>query len=330
MFDFDQITLDQTFVVVDGLSGIGKDTVLRYLGYRLCDYKVVSEKEPTDKMYGERALVRLRHGLNDLETTMLLLLDRYEHMKTLSEKCAPNSIILMNRYGLSSLIYQNEAHEKLISEAHRFFPTPDITFILDAPYSIWLDSNKGEFVSSTEGSDRGNFRSTLRNKQIYDSYRKMYTNMNSKHITGNTHIITAFRDLEDMADEMAGIIISKIGQTSTEVPIETLLLHEALKIEETSLKGKDSGRNKALMVEIEKCIHQLLIKKPDFGVDDIYIEMNNKNINKVIGNVIQRLLAKKAIEPSGKVRKNLTNEALTKSVLIYQRGDNFRSWEVGV
>lgn len=321
------LKLDQRLIVFEGLSGSGKDTVIEYVKFRLCDYPVVVEKEPTRSFYGERALVRLSKGLNDLETTMLMLLDRYDHINKMKIKLDHDSIILMNRYGLSTLVYQDESHFNLIKNFHSFLPVPSVTIVLDSDYKEWVKGNRESFSVNAKhtDSDRGNFRKELRNPQIYETYRRMYLSTKVAHITGEVKIVKGFRDLEIMTDEIVDIILRSKPATATKLSLNSELLNMALYSRESEESEKDSAKNKQVMVEIELIIHKLLSKNNFFSVDEIYKQMEGKQIARVVGNVVQKLKLNQYIESTNSIKKWESS-----NVVIYTKGCNFNQWEAGI
>jgi dTMP kinase len=125
-------------VVVEGIDGAGKSTVLR----RLVDHcsrrgiPLVLSGEPTRGPWGmklRRSMVEGRLSLD--EELSLFLKDRAEHVENVIHPAlAAGKVVLLDRYYLSTAAYQGARGadpEAILRENERFAPKPDLTLLLD-------------------------------------------------------------------------------------------------------------------------------------------------------------------------------------------------------
>src|SRR5215203_3907244 len=97
-------------VVLEGIDGAGKSTVLRHLADHCAAKRLASvvSGEPTRGQWG----MRLRQSMTDGRLTLaeeleLFLRDRAEHVRTLIRPgLAAGKIILLDRYYFSTAAYQ--------------------------------------------------------------------------------------------------------------------------------------------------------------------------------------------------------------------------------
>jgi thymidylate kinase len=313
----------QTIIAVDGLSGVGKDTFIDHLKYRLeLDFtkKVYLTREPTDDFYGERALTRLKHGKNDMETVLLMLADRYVHMNNFLKECEPESIVIINRYGLSTFVYQGDMFFSLISEAHKHFVIPHLTVVIDASHKQWLDGNR-EWLYDTKGldnsikDDRGRYREKLKSEEEYEELREKYTSRYPYHVTGFRFIIDGFDDLDVMVDKVMPHVIRAIDK---KIPAPSYIVERELLYKEVTSNPRtaNSHNNKKVMGEIEKKIIELIRKNNKFKTDTVHALLPEYDTGKLIGNVIKRLLNR------GYIKRIIFNGVIRH----YCAGKNFNEW----
>lgn len=125
-------------VVVEGIDGAGKSTVLRRLA-ALCAERglpCVSSGEPTRGPWGMKLRQSMSEGRLSLDEELdLFLKDRAEHVATLIRPAlVEGKVLLLDRYYLSTAAYQGArgADPAEILEANeKFAPQPDLVLLLD-------------------------------------------------------------------------------------------------------------------------------------------------------------------------------------------------------
>ena len=126
-------------IVFEGIDGTGKSTQVEMLSQKLqaAGYNVVSTREPTDGIYGQRirALYVNRESVSKEEELELFLSDRREHVENLiAPALTEGKIVLTDRYYLSTAAYQGAAgddFEKIMQMNEEFAPVPDLVIMLE-------------------------------------------------------------------------------------------------------------------------------------------------------------------------------------------------------
>jgi len=125
-------------VVVEGIDGAGKSTVLRRLAEHCAARGLpwVTSGEPTRGPWGMKLRQSMVEGRLSLEEELSLFLkDRAEHVETLIRPAlAAGKVVLLDRYYPSSAAYQGARGvepEKILEENERFAPQPDLVLLLD-------------------------------------------------------------------------------------------------------------------------------------------------------------------------------------------------------
>jgi dTMP kinase len=127
-------------VVVEGVDGSGKSSVLKHLVAHCATLpvEVVQSREPTDGPFGKRLRESALSGRFSMEEELdLFIADRLQHV---AEVIAPaldrGALILLDRYYFSTAAYQgargaDPAAVLALNEA--FAPQPDLVLLLDCP-----------------------------------------------------------------------------------------------------------------------------------------------------------------------------------------------------
>ncbi len=125
-------------VVVEGIDGAGKSTVLRRLAEHCAarGLSCVTSGEPTRGPWGMKLRQSMVEGRLSLgEELSLFLKDRAEHVETLIRPAlAAGKMVLLDRYYPSSAAYQGARGiepENILAENGRFAPKPDLVLLLD-------------------------------------------------------------------------------------------------------------------------------------------------------------------------------------------------------
>ena len=137
------------FIVLEGLDGAGTTTQTQRLAHALREqgHHVVTTREPSDGPIG--TLIRqalggrlgLPNGDGPLTHATLALLfaaDRTDHLAaTVEPAVAQGSIVLSDRYVLSSLAYQGvELPMAWVAEINQHAVAPDLTLFLQVPSAV--------------------------------------------------------------------------------------------------------------------------------------------------------------------------------------------------
>ena len=125
-------------VVVEGIDGAGKSTVVRSLAEHCAarGFACVTSAEPTRGPWGMKLRQSMKEGRLSLDEELgLFLKDRAEHVEqVIRPALAAGKVVLLDRYYLSTAAYQGArgADPGTILEMNeRFAPQPDLVLLLD-------------------------------------------------------------------------------------------------------------------------------------------------------------------------------------------------------
>jgi dTMP kinase len=125
-------------VVLEGIDGAGKSTVLRRLADHCKDLGLtpIVSFEPTRGPWG----MKLRRSMTEGRLTLaeeldLFLKDRAEHVETVIRPALKaGQVVLLDRYYFSTAAYQGARGadpNEILMENERFAPAPDLVLLLD-------------------------------------------------------------------------------------------------------------------------------------------------------------------------------------------------------
>ena len=125
-------------VVVEGIDGAGKSTVLRRLAGQCAERGLacVSSGEPTRGPWGMKLRQSMTEGRLSLDEELALFLkDRAEHVEQLIRPAlALGKVVLLDRYYLSTAAYQGARGAepgRILEMNEAFAPQPDLVLLLD-------------------------------------------------------------------------------------------------------------------------------------------------------------------------------------------------------
>ena len=133
-------------VVVEGIDGAGKSTVLRGLAAQCAQrgLECVTSGEPTRGPWGMKLRQSMTAGRLSLDEELdLFLKDRAEHVATLIRPAlAAGKVVLLDRYYLSTAAYQGARGAdpaEILDANEKFAPQPDLVLLLDFDPAGGLD-----------------------------------------------------------------------------------------------------------------------------------------------------------------------------------------------
>ncbi|MBI2140567.1 dTMP kinase [Candidatus Woesearchaeota archaeon] len=141
------------FIVIDGIDGSGKSSIINFLAEFLADqghnYEIWSTFEPTDGIYGRQIREMLVADKDSASNARLLLdlyiKDREEHLTKgilpfLDKDFGGYPIVICDRYYYATMAYQGMQGIPLaeIAEKNKLFRKPDIAFFIDVPAEVAL------------------------------------------------------------------------------------------------------------------------------------------------------------------------------------------------
>lgn len=133
-------------LVVEGVDGAGKSSVLKALG-AYCEREGLdwlASREPTDGPTGKRIRASAQSGrLSLAEELDLFLQDRREHVSELIRPALERgAVVLLDRYYFSNAAYQGArgaSPEEILATNERFAPQPDLVLLLDCSPEVSLE-----------------------------------------------------------------------------------------------------------------------------------------------------------------------------------------------
>jgi len=139
------------FIVVDGIDGSGKSSLLFHIADYLLEKgldknRLLLTAEPTDGLFGHeiRELLKAETDpkANARKFLDLYVRDRREHVKKeLLPALVAGKIVVCDRYKYATLAYQSAQGIPVqeIVDLHKGLPVPGLALILDVPASIALE-----------------------------------------------------------------------------------------------------------------------------------------------------------------------------------------------
>ena len=143
------------FIVVDGIDGSGKSEIIKmlhnYLFSKNKKYRILTTREPTNGIYGNKIREMLRNEKNPESSSKklaeLFVKDRQQHLKNTIEPFLKKSskhetnIVLCDRYYYSTIAFQGSQglNMKELIGKNKKFRKPNLAFILDVKPSLALE-----------------------------------------------------------------------------------------------------------------------------------------------------------------------------------------------
>ena len=187
------------FIVIDGIDGCGKSTMISLMEKRLSEkHKVYSTAEPSQGPIGKvlREFLKNKRISGNIDA-LLFAADRLWHIE---QEIIPNlekyDYILSDRYVASSLAYQSAQRGKLdgnidewVAEINKFAIVADLYIILDI-----------EPVESLKR--RQNFDEKFENAEFLNHVRKVFLNVKEMLPFAKKYIIIKSTTIEETSEKI--------------------------------------------------------------------------------------------------------------------------------
>lgn len=186
------------FIVLEGIDGSGKSTVLEYLEDRLEGVHVTSE--PTESPAGTLVSEAEKQDKSPYYDLFLFLADRVEHIEEIRELQSKGKTVICDRYWGSTCAYQAASSEiplKYTEEIQEpFILKPDLTVLFDIDPGTALDriQHRGD-ESKYERSD------------YLTRVRENYLELADRH---GWQVIDAGRELEDVKEKVLSLVKNEL------------------------------------------------------------------------------------------------------------------------
>lgn len=202
-------------IVIEGIDGSGKTTqaTLLYDALKRRGYKVMLLSEPTESIYGEKIRQKLRDGdYTPNELYELFVKDRKHHAKKIESLLNSNTIIIMDRYYISTIAYQGAQGIPIsrILNDHENMPQPDIIIILDVD---------PETALKRLGRKKDTFERKHFLEEVRARYLKIPSILRTVLPTSKVFIIDANRPIESIHREILGLILREL-EVQDYAPVE--------------------------------------------------------------------------------------------------------------
>jgi len=166
------------FITVEGIEGVGKTTSVRVIAdflHQYADVEVIATREPGGTAFCERLrdlFTREYHEPIHVDTEILLLYaSRNQHVNQLILPALQRGAwVICDRFTDATFAYQNASGVSLdrIKQIQSWLPnipTPDLTFLLDAPVSLCIKR-----LNARATKDRIESRNADYFSQVRDNY----------------------------------------------------------------------------------------------------------------------------------------------------------------
>lgn len=207
--------LKKRFIVIEGIDGAGTTTQMHALAetLRARGLPCVTTAEPTDQPIGRLIRAVLSGELQVAPSTVAYLFasDRNEHMYGnggILEHVKAGSIVISDRYALSSLAYQGlTCGEELPFRLNGAFPAPGLTLLFD------LDPETA--IARIHSRAKKEIYETLEfQRRVCDMYRTMAERLRAEG--WNIVRIEANADIESVRREIGQKVLEFLGLSPTE------------------------------------------------------------------------------------------------------------------
>lgn len=186
-------------VVVEGVDGAGKSTVLKRLATHCRERRFlhVSSREPTDGPFGKTLRASATTGRLSLQEELeLFIQDRRQHVDELIRpSLEAGSIVLLDRYYFSTAAYQGARGadpDLILARNEEFAPPPNLLLLLDCPPSCTLERVKA----------RGDVPNEFERREALEAVRRIFLSIRRPFI----RVVDASQGAETVAENCVRIL----------------------------------------------------------------------------------------------------------------------------
>ena len=167
------------FITVEGIEGVGKTTSVRVIAdflHQYADVEVIATREPGGTAFCERLrelFTREYHEPIHVDTEILLLFaSRNQHVNQLILPALERGAwVICDRFTDATYAYQNASGIEVerIQEIQSWLPnipSPDLTFLLDAPVSLCIKRLNARASKDRIESRNADYFSRVRNNYL--------------------------------------------------------------------------------------------------------------------------------------------------------------------
>jgi len=214
MLAYNTDELKKRFIVIEGIDGAGTTTQMKFLAenLRARGYRCATTAEPTERPIGRliRSILSGEQRVDPTTVAYLFASDRNEHLfgsDGIVEQVESGSIVICDRYALSSLAYQGlTCGEDLPLRLNGSFPAPGLTLLFDIDPEV--------AIARINSRPQKEIYETLDfQKQVCGMYRKMADRLQSQG--WNIARIEANTDIETVHREILSKVFSFLGAGAT-------------------------------------------------------------------------------------------------------------------
>ncbi len=206
------------FIVIEGIEGSGKSSLIKFLKEKLSEKKKqwFITREPGGSKLGEKIrplLLSLKEEkLSPKAELLLFLADRAEHVeKIIKPALKRNEIVLCDRYIYSTMAYQGYARGldlNFLATCNAFATSnliPDLTILLDLDVEIGLERAKGRNIA--QKNDEGKFEAE--EKDFHEKVRQGFLSMLAEK-KEKVLIVDASQSIESIQQKVWAYLEEKI------------------------------------------------------------------------------------------------------------------------
>jgi len=205
------------FVVLDGIDGCGKGTIMKKIAAYLFDKQktnhVLMTREPYISKYHDEIRRLLKENTNPYDNAELFadlwVKDRKAHAAWIEKELGSGHHVISDRYKYSTLAYQQTqgiSLEKLI-KMHKGVLIPDIAIIVDIPVE--------EAIRRADNDKSRNFKEVFEKKEFQEKLRTNYLALPKALPDENIAILTGASS--DIIFEQAKTEIDKVLGRSRDI-----------------------------------------------------------------------------------------------------------------
>jgi dTMP kinase len=196
------------YIVLEGISGSGKDTQIELLveKFKQNNVPTLKVREPCDNYRKYRDIWMKEHNGNELDNLEImkhfLMADRHQLVEeTIKPALEQGNTIISARSYISTLVYQcKDAHDRAMTAyMHRFVPLPDLVILLD------LDPD----IAIKRVLQRKKKRGQFEKPDLLNKHRNLYLQICQQYFHHQFRIIDASLPINEISDKVWTHVVSQ-------------------------------------------------------------------------------------------------------------------------